>query len=92
MVQREDCSDFSVNKEIDPEYARAFQEAVQQGLKVSTYACKLSPQKANLSSATCFLFAMGANTAKRLDCILCSRVLYKRGKRGGFYGEKTPIL
>ena len=49
VVQREDCSHFAICKALDPEYEKTFQKALQAGLKVSTYACKLSPQEACLS-------------------------------------------
>ena len=49
VVQREDCSHFAIHKALDSEYEKTFQEALQAGLKVSTYACQLSPQRACLS-------------------------------------------
>ena len=41
-VQREDCQVFSSADDIDPEYSRLLREAVQKGLQVSAYPCRLN--------------------------------------------------
>jgi sugar fermentation stimulation protein A len=43
LVQREDCSVFSIASDIDPAYADALSEAIKQGVEVICYACRLTP-------------------------------------------------
>lgn len=44
VIQREDCTQFSPAKEIDPEYTRLLEDAICKGLVVSPYPCKLTEQ------------------------------------------------
>lgn len=44
VIQRGDCQTFEVAGDLDPDYARAFQEARQAGVKMLAYACDVSPQ------------------------------------------------
>ena len=43
LVQRQDCTVFSVASDIDPAYADALSEAIKQGVEVICYACRLTP-------------------------------------------------
>jgi sugar fermentation stimulation protein A len=45
LIQREDCTVFSVASDIDPAYAAALTDAVKNGVEVICYACRLSPQE-----------------------------------------------
>ncbi len=41
VVQREDCDSFSLAEDIDPAYANATYAALDAGVEVVCYACKL---------------------------------------------------
>lgn len=43
LVQREDCAVFSVAADIDPAYASALAAAVERGVEVICYVCRLTP-------------------------------------------------
>ena len=43
LVQRKDCTVFSIASDIDPAYADALAKAVKQGVEVICYACRLTP-------------------------------------------------
>ena len=45
LVQREDCSFFSVANDIDPAYAAGLTEAIRVGVEVICYACRLTPNE-----------------------------------------------
>jgi sugar fermentation stimulation protein A len=43
VIQREDCKSFSPADEIDPEYGKLLRQAHKKGLRISPFACELSP-------------------------------------------------
>lgn len=43
LVQRDDCTSFSLADDLDPGYAKAFATARQAGVEVLCYGCELSP-------------------------------------------------
>ena len=49
VIQRNDCSSFSVAYDVDPAYGRAFTQAVQSGVTMLAYACNVSPKGISLS-------------------------------------------
>jgi sugar fermentation stimulation protein A len=49
LVQRDDCSSFSIARDIDLEYAKALTKAVKNNLKVICYDCKFSAKGIKLN-------------------------------------------
>ena len=49
LVQREDCSCFSIAKDIDADYAKALAKAVKNNLNVLCYDCKFSSKGIKLN-------------------------------------------
>jgi len=49
LVQREDCSSFTIAKDIDPVYAKALTKAVKNNLNVICYDCKFSSKGIKLN-------------------------------------------
>lgn len=43
IVQRDDCQEFTVAEDIDPDYAATIKKAMAAGVEVIAYACKVSP-------------------------------------------------
>ncbi len=48
VIQREDCRSFSPADDIDAEYGKLLRKAVQKGVKVSPYACRLTSESIEL--------------------------------------------
>ena len=44
IIQREDCNQLSIAKDIDPEYSKLLSEALKKKLNVLCYDCKFSPK------------------------------------------------
>ncbi len=51
LVQRGDCSRVAIASDIDPGYARAFDEARQRGVEVFCYDCSVGPDAIVLRKA-----------------------------------------
>ncbi len=51
LIQREDCSSFKVANDIDHEYKIAFDKALNSGVKVLCYDCKLNNKEIKLNSS-----------------------------------------
>jgi len=49
LVQRDDCSSFTVAKDIDPDYANALNKAIKNKLKILCYDCKFSSKGIKLN-------------------------------------------
>lgn len=49
VVQRDDCTSFSVAHDKDPAYAKAFGRAIQSGVTMLAYGCQVSPMGISLS-------------------------------------------
>ncbi len=48
LVQRDDCTNFALAGDIDPDYATAFREATTAGVEAVCYDCAISPQEITL--------------------------------------------
>lgn len=44
LVQREDCDGFQIAGDIDPDYAAGLKVAIERGVEILCYRCKLSTQ------------------------------------------------
>ena len=55
VIQRNDCSSFSIAKDIDPNYANALSKAVKNNLKILCYDCKFSPKGIKLNRQIKFI-------------------------------------
>lgn len=51
LVQRSDCSSFSVAAEIDPTYASALREAQAAGVELLCYQCHLTPEEIKVTGS-----------------------------------------
>ena len=49
VVQRMDCQSFSIANDIDPEYAKNFDFAKKNGVKIEVWACDISYKEIKLS-------------------------------------------
>ena len=56
VIQRNDCSSFSIAKDIDPNYANALSKAVKNNLKILCYDCKFSSKGIKLNKRIKFIF------------------------------------
>lgn len=45
VVQREDCSHFKIDQSIDKAYCTKLKEAIEVGVEVLVYQCKLTPEE-----------------------------------------------
>lgn len=45
LIQRHDCSRFSICADLDPTYAAAFQRALSRGVEACAVRCRVSPQQ-----------------------------------------------
>ena len=45
LIQRNDCKFFKIAKDIDEEYKNAFDEAINRGVKILCYDCKLNDEE-----------------------------------------------
>jgi sugar fermentation stimulation protein A len=55
IIQREDVSSFQIASEIDPEYSRLLNEAIDSGVKVLSYGCTLNKSEVIISHPIPFL-------------------------------------
>ena len=49
VIQREDCKEFSIARDIDPEYSQLLTKAINNNLKVLCYDCKFSSKGIKLN-------------------------------------------
>jgi sugar fermentation stimulation protein A len=56
LVQREDCNQFQIAKDIDPLYHSGFLQAKKNGVKFISYACKVSEKEIYINKPIKILF------------------------------------
>ncbi len=49
LIQRNDCKNFTIARDIDPEYANSLTKAVKKNLKILCYDCKFSSKGIKLN-------------------------------------------
>ena len=49
VIQRDDCNQFSIARDIDPKYADLLSEAIKKKLNILCYDCKFSPNGIKLN-------------------------------------------
>ena len=49
IIQRDDCSQFSIAKDIDPDYLEIISSAIKKKLNILCYDCKFSPKGIKLN-------------------------------------------
>ena len=49
VIQREDCDQFSIARDIDPKYADLLSDAIKKKLNILCYDCKFSPKGIKLN-------------------------------------------
>jgi sugar fermentation stimulation protein A len=49
VIQRDDCDQFSIARDIDPKYADLLSEAIKKKLNILCYDCKFSPKGIKLN-------------------------------------------
>ena len=50
LIQREDCESFKIAEDIDLEYKNAFNKALNNGVKMLCYDCKLNNEEIKLNN------------------------------------------
>ena len=50
LIQREDCTSFKIAEDIDLEYKNAFNKALNKGVKMLCYDCKLNNEEIRLNN------------------------------------------
>ncbi|MEE2704507.1 MAG: DNA/RNA nuclease SfsA [Pseudomonadota bacterium] len=55
LIQREDCDYFSIASDIDPDYSQAFNQAMNAGVEILCYKCKLTSQSIEIISPVIYL-------------------------------------
>ena len=55
IVQREDCSKFTIANDIDPEYLKVLKKAVKKKLNILCYDCKFSSKGIKLNKKIRFI-------------------------------------
>ena len=50
LIQREDCTSFKIAEDIDLEYKNAFNKALNNGVKILCYNCKLNNEEIRLNN------------------------------------------
>ncbi len=50
LIQREDCTSFKIAEDIDPEYKNSFNKALNNGVKMLCYDCKLNNEEIKLNN------------------------------------------
>ena len=50
LIQREDCTSFKIAEDIDLEYKNAFNKALNNGVKMLCYDCKLNNEEIRLNN------------------------------------------
>jgi len=51
LVQRGDCREVGIARDIDPNYGEALDRAIAQGVEVLCYSCEVSPEGVTLDAA-----------------------------------------
>ena len=51
LVQREDCDQFKIAKDIDPEYYEAFLKAKKNGVKFISYSCNVNKKEISINKS-----------------------------------------
>lgn len=49
VVQRQDCSEFAIDQEIDKKYCQLLKEVISKGVEVLVYQCELSPTEIKIA-------------------------------------------
>ena len=50
LIQREDCTSFKIAEDIDLEYKNTFNKALNNGVKMLCYDCKLNNEEIKLNN------------------------------------------
>jgi sugar fermentation stimulation protein A len=43
LVQRDDCPAFTLARDIDPDYGKAYDRAITAGVEILGYTCQITP-------------------------------------------------